>query len=434
MIERNEVLSISRQCALLSISRSSVYYESRGESTESLALMRRMDALSLQYPFYGSRQMSRHLRREGVAVGRRRVRRLMRVMGLEAIYRKPRTSVAEPDHRIYPYLLRGLTIDRPNQVWCSDITYIPVSSGFLYLVAIMDWASRHVLAWRLSNTMDSSFCVDALEAALQMGTPEIFNTDQGSQFTSTAFTERVLAAGRAVLDGRPRAVLGQRLHRAVVAVAEVRGGVSSRAGRRVRGRAGYRGVDDVLRLRAPALRARGTHAGRGLRRGAGGVSNRTTVRGTAMTAIGCSAPRLATAVVERPLLYDALIAIADTGWRFDEQTNAGPLCRGASRGASGGGVSHDMSVPHVISGGGTVDLPGCGRPRGVASNPKVGEAGAHNPWKSRGRSLPLVPAVPAARFPQPHSASSSWASIIGNDPCTTRELATVSADLKTTRA
>ena len=178
-------------------------------------------------------------------------------------------------------------------------------------------------------------------------------------------------------------------------------------------------VDDVLRLRAPALRARGTHAGRGLRRGAGGVSNRTTVRGTAMTAIGCSAPRLATAVVERPLLYDALIAIADTGWRFDEQTNAGPLCRGASRGASGGGVSHDMSVPHVISGGGTVDLPGCGRPRGVASNPKVGEAGAHNPWKSRGRSLPLVPAVPAARFPQPHSASSSWASIIGNDPCTT---------------
>ena len=150
------------------------------------------------------------------------------------------------------------------------------------------------------------------------------------------------------------------------------------------------------------------------------MSNRTTVRGTAMTAIGCSAPRLATAVVERPLLYDALIAIADTGWRFDEQTNAGPLCRGASRGASGGGVSHDMSVPHVISGGGTVDLPGCGRPPGVASNPEVGEAGAHNPWKSRGRSLPLVPAVPAARFPQPHSASSSWASIIGNDPCTTR--------------
>ena len=205
MVERNAALSISRQCALLGISRSSVYYEPRGESAENLALMRRMDALSLQYPFYGSRQMARHLRREGVAVGRRRVRRLMRLMGLEAIYRKPRTSVAEPDHRIYPYLLRGLTIDRPNQVWCSDISCIPVSSGFLYLVAIMDWASRHVLAWRLSNTMDSSFCVDALEAALQMGTPAIFNTDQGAQFTSTAFTERVIAAGaQCSMDGRGR--------------------------------------------------------------------------------------------------------------------------------------------------------------------------------------------------------------------------------------
>ena len=205
MVERDAVLSISRQCALLSISRSSVYYKPRAESAENLTLMRRLDALSLQYPFYGSRQMTRHLRREGVAVGRRRVRRLMRLMGLEAVYRKPRTSVAEPDHRVYPYLLRGLTIDRPNQVWCSDITYIPVSSGFLYLVAIMDWASRHVLAWRLSNTMDSSFCVEALEAALQLGTPDIFNTDQRSQFTSTVFTERVQAAGaRCSMDGRGR--------------------------------------------------------------------------------------------------------------------------------------------------------------------------------------------------------------------------------------
>ena len=166
MVNRNGVLSISQQCALLGISRSSVYYKPRGESAENLALMRRMDALSLQYPFYGSRQMARHLRREGVAVGRRRVRRLMHLMGLEALYRKPRTSVAEPDHRVYPYLLRGLTIERPNQVWCSDITCIPVSAGFLYLVAILDWASRHVLAWRLANTMDTSFCVEALEAAL----------------------------------------------------------------------------------------------------------------------------------------------------------------------------------------------------------------------------------------------------------------------------
>ena len=147
-------MSIRRQCALLGISRSSVYYTPRGESPENLALMRRMDELSLQYPFYGSRQMARHLQREGVAVGRRRVRRLRGLMGLEALYRKPRTSGPQPGHRIYPYLLRDLTIDRPNQVWCADITYIPVSAGFLYLVAIMDWASRHVLAWRLSNTME----------------------------------------------------------------------------------------------------------------------------------------------------------------------------------------------------------------------------------------------------------------------------------------
>ena len=172
-------MSIRRQCALLGINRSSVYYTPREERAENLALMRRMDELSLQYPFYGSRQMARHLGREGVSVGRRRVRRLMRLMGLEAVYRKPRTSAAQPGHRIYPYLLRELTIERPDQVWCADITYIPVTAGFLYLVAVMDWASRHVLAWRLSNTMDTGFCIEALEAALRTGTPEIFNTDQG---------------------------------------------------------------------------------------------------------------------------------------------------------------------------------------------------------------------------------------------------------------
>ena len=180
LIERDGALSIRRQCALLGISRSSVYYTPRAESAANLALMRRMDALSLQYPFYGSRQMARHLRREGVLVGRRRVRRLMRLMGLEALYRRPRTSGSQPGHRIYPYLLRDLTIDRPDQVWCADITYIPVTAGFLYLVAIMDWASRHVLSWRLSNTMDTGFCVEALEAALRTGTPDIFNTDQGT--------------------------------------------------------------------------------------------------------------------------------------------------------------------------------------------------------------------------------------------------------------
>ena len=205
MVERDGTLRISRQCALLRISRSSVYYKPRGESAENLSLMRQMDALSLQYPFYGSQQMARHLRREGVVVGRRRVRRLMRLMGLEAIYRKPRTSVAQRDHHVYPYLLGSLTIDRPDQVWCADITDIPLSAGFLYLVAVMDWASRHVLAWRLSNTMDTGFCVEALEAALQTGTPEIFNTDQGAQFTSAVFTERVQAAGaQCSMDGRGR--------------------------------------------------------------------------------------------------------------------------------------------------------------------------------------------------------------------------------------
>ena len=163
MIQRDhQSLSLSRQCTLLGLSRSALYYTPLGESAATLTLLRRIDELYLQYPFYGSRQMARHLAREGVTVGRHRVRRLMRLLGLEAIYRKPRTSVADPEHRVYPYLLRGLTIDRPNQVWCADITYIPVQDGFLYLVAIMDWASRRVLAWRLSNTLDTEFCLEAL--------------------------------------------------------------------------------------------------------------------------------------------------------------------------------------------------------------------------------------------------------------------------------
>jgi len=159
-------LSLSRQCRVLAISQSSFYYAPTGESLENLALMRRLDELFLKYPFYGSRQMVRQLRREGLCIGRHRVRRLMRLMGLEAIYQTPRTSDPHPAHRIYPYLLRGMAIDRPNRVWCADITYIPIQRGFLYLVAIMDWATRHVLAWRLSNTMDASFCIEALEEAL----------------------------------------------------------------------------------------------------------------------------------------------------------------------------------------------------------------------------------------------------------------------------
>jgi putative transposase len=199
-------LSLSRQCQLVSISRAAFYYRPKGESPENLALMRRIDELFLRYPFFGSRQMVRQLRRAGVCAGRHRVRRLMRLMGLEAIYRAPKTSAPHPAHRIYPYLLRNVAVTRPNQVWCADITYIPVRRGFLYLLAIMDWATRHVLAWRLSNTMDAGFCVDALRAAMaRYGKPEIFNTDQGSQFTSLDFTGALRDAGVAIsMDGRGR--------------------------------------------------------------------------------------------------------------------------------------------------------------------------------------------------------------------------------------
>ena len=199
-------LSLSRQCAVLSISRSSFYYAPKGESPENLALMHRIDELFMKHPFYGSRQMVRQLRREAVRVGRHRVRRLMRLMGLEAIHQAPRTSMPHPAHRVYPYLLNGMAIERPDRVWCADITYIPVQHGFLYLVAIMDWATRHVLAWRLSNTMDARFCVEALNDALaRYGRPEIFNTDQGSQFTSLDFTGVLGDAGVAIsMDGRGR--------------------------------------------------------------------------------------------------------------------------------------------------------------------------------------------------------------------------------------
>ena len=207
MIDPNEPrfreLSIVRQCQLVNISRSSFYFQAQGDSSLNLDLMRLIDEQFLQTPFFGSRQMTRWLRRQGHLVDRKRVRRLMRMMGLMPIYQAPRTSVAHPDHTVYPYLLRGLTIDRPNQVWCADITYIPMRRGFLYLVAIMDWHSRKVLTWRLSNTLDASFCVGALtEAFATYGRPAIFNTDQGSQFTSVAFTEAVRRAGVKVsMDG-----------------------------------------------------------------------------------------------------------------------------------------------------------------------------------------------------------------------------------------
>jgi putative transposase len=199
-------LSIRRQCAMLGLARSGVYRKPRPANDNELEAMRRIDALFTARPFFGARRIARTLSEEGFPIDRKRVQRLMRRMGIEALGPKPRTSKPAPGHKIYPYLLRDLTIDRPNQVWAADITYIPIGRGFLYLVAVIDWASRAVLSWRLSNTMDASFCVAALEDALaRYGKPEIFNTDQGSQFTSAAFTGALAEAGVAIsMDGRGR--------------------------------------------------------------------------------------------------------------------------------------------------------------------------------------------------------------------------------------
>jgi len=207
MIEpRRPRLSIVRQCDLLTLNRSGVYYRPVPESEFNLSLMRRIDEIFMDCPFYGARQMARHLRREGLHVGRKRISRLMGKMGLMPIYQKPKTSQPHPQHPVYKYLLRDLVIDRPNQVWCADITYIPMRKGFLYLVAIMDWCSRKVLSWRLSNTMEADFCIAALEEAMaRHGKPEMFNTDQGSQFTSPRFTQVLKDADvRISMDGRGR--------------------------------------------------------------------------------------------------------------------------------------------------------------------------------------------------------------------------------------
>ena len=207
MLDRDHpTLSIRGQCRLLGIARSGVYRPAPTNDDGDLALMRRIDALFMAWPFLGSRRMTAMLRAEGLTVNRKRVQRLMRLMGITALGPKPKTSRPAPGHEIYPYLLRDLVIDRPNQVWAADITYIPIGRGFLYLVAIIDWASRAVLAWRLSNTMDAAFCVDALDEALaRFGKPEIFNTDQGSQFTGAAFTGRLADADiRISMDGRGR--------------------------------------------------------------------------------------------------------------------------------------------------------------------------------------------------------------------------------------
>jgi putative transposase len=206
MIDRGAQLPVKRQAELLDLSRSSVYYQPRQVSKRDLGLMRRIDELHLMAPFYGARKLAAQLRREGHEVGRRHVRSLMRRMGIEALYRRPRTSIPAREATIYPYLLGGLVIERPNHVWTSDITYLPMAHGFMYLMAILDLASRKVLAFRLSNTLTADFCVAALEEALaKFGPPEIFNTDQGAQFTSEGWIERLKAAGVAIsMDGKGR--------------------------------------------------------------------------------------------------------------------------------------------------------------------------------------------------------------------------------------
>jgi putative transposase len=204
MIDREHELPLARQAALLKLSRGSLYYKGRPVSPANLAIMRRIDELHLEYPFAGSRMLRDLLRGEGVVIGRERVTGMMRRMGIAAIYRRPNTSKPSPGHKIYPYLLRGLVVDRPNQVWAMDITYIPMARGFVYLTAVVDWFSRRVLSWRVSIDMAADFCVEAVEEALaKHGRPRIFNTDQGSQFTGTAFTGLLLANEIAIsMDGK----------------------------------------------------------------------------------------------------------------------------------------------------------------------------------------------------------------------------------------
>lgn len=206
MIESShDHLSVAQQCALLGLSRSSFYYRPQAADPFGLQIMHALDRLYTRYPFYGVRRLQQALRHEGYVVNHKRVHRLMQRMGLQAIYPRPRRATADASHRVYPYLLRDRVIDQPDQVWASDITYLPLRDGFVYLVAVMDWFSRYVLAWRIANTLDAAFCLEALEEALTQGRPAIFNTDQGPQFTCVDFTQRVECAGvRMSMDGRGR--------------------------------------------------------------------------------------------------------------------------------------------------------------------------------------------------------------------------------------
>ena len=245
-------LSLVRQCALIGISRSVWYYEPKGESELNLRLMRLIDEQYLRTPWYGSRQMARHLRRLGHGVGRKRVRRLMRVIGLRSVAPQPNTSRRAPGHKVYPYLLAELDVERPNQVWCADLTFIPMAHGFLYLVAVMDWHSRKVLSWRLSTTQDAACCVEALEEALERyGRPEIFNSDQGLPVHERGLHRRAPSPRRPDLHGRQGPVDRQRIHLAAVAVAEIRMRLSERL-RELQGRSATDSFLDGLLQRRTA--------------------------------------------------------------------------------------------------------------------------------------------------------------------------------------
>jgi putative transposase len=274
MIDRDHKLPLSRQAALLRLGRGSLYYAPRPVSAADLAVMRRIDELHLNYPFAGSRMLRDFLRADGVDIGREKVAAMMRRMRIEAVYRRPNTSKSAPCHKVYPYLLRGMKIERPNQVWAMDITYIPMARGFVYLAAVVDWFSRRVLAWRLSITLEVEFCIEAVEEALvRYGTPEIFNTDQGSQFTSAAFTGLLKETGIAIsMDGKAAwrdNVFVERLWRSVkyeevylhayASVAEARAGLGRYLnfynGRRPHSSLGARTPDQVYFTQEPLLAA-----------------------------------------------------------------------------------------------------------------------------------------------------------------------------------
>ena len=257
----NPALPISRQCRLLALPRSSVYRKPAEVDAEDLAIMALIDRHYLVRPYYGSRRMAAWLATQGHRVNRKRVQRLMRLLGLAAIYQRPNTSKPAEAHKIYPYLLRGLAIERVNQVWCSDVTYIPMAKGFLYLVVIMDWVSRAVLAWRVSNTLGADFCVEALEEARsRYGRPEIFNTDQGSQFTSDDFTGTPETARDHDQHGRQGPVHGQHLRRAAVAQSQIRGGLPPRLCDSSRSQGRHQLLAGLLQHGAPASEPGLSHA------------------------------------------------------------------------------------------------------------------------------------------------------------------------------